>query len=45
MTYITTYHPSGVHVLNAVWIALHTLQERIHVLRKYNKTFLGLHTP
>jgi hypothetical protein len=34
MTYITTYLLSGVHVFNAVWTALHTLQECIHVLRK-----------
>jgi hypothetical protein len=34
MTYITTYPPSGVRVFNATWTALHTLLERIHVLRK-----------
>jgi hypothetical protein len=34
MTYITTYPPSGVHAFNATWTALHTLQERIHILRK-----------
>jgi hypothetical protein len=33
-TYITTYPPSGSHTFNAAWIALHTLQEYIHVLRK-----------
>jgi hypothetical protein len=35
MTYITTYPPSGTHAFNAAWTALHTLQERIHVLRKW----------
>jgi hypothetical protein len=34
MSYITTYPPSGSHMFNAAWIALHTLQERIHTLRK-----------
>jgi hypothetical protein len=34
MTYITTYPPSGVRVFNATRTALHTLLERIHVLRK-----------
>jgi hypothetical protein len=34
MTYITTHLPSGAHVFNAAWIALHTSRERIHVLRK-----------
>jgi hypothetical protein len=35
VAYITTYPPSGAHVFNAAWTALHTLQERIHVLRKW----------
>jgi hypothetical protein len=35
MTYITTYPPSGTHAFNAAWTTLHTLQERIHVLRKW----------
>jgi hypothetical protein len=35
MTYITTYPPNGPHAFNAVWTALHTLQERIHDLRKW----------
>jgi hypothetical protein len=35
MIYITTYPPSGVHVFNVAWTALHTLQERIHVLGKW----------
>jgi hypothetical protein len=30
----TTYPPSGAHMFNAVWTALHTSRERIHVLRK-----------
>jgi hypothetical protein len=34
MTSITTYPPSGAHIFNVVWTALHTLQERIHALRK-----------
>jgi hypothetical protein len=34
MTYITTYPLSGAHAFNAAWIALHTLQECIHVLRE-----------
>jgi hypothetical protein len=34
ITYITTYPPSGTHTFNTAWIALHMLQERIHVLRK-----------
>jgi hypothetical protein len=34
ITYITTYPPSGAHAFNVAWIALHTLQERIHILRK-----------
>jgi hypothetical protein len=34
-TYIATYPPSDAHVFNATWTALHTLQERIHVLRKW----------
>jgi hypothetical protein len=34
MSYITTYPPSGAHAFNVMWTALHTLQERIHVLRK-----------
>jgi hypothetical protein len=36
-TYITTYPPSGIHAFNAAWAALHTLQERIHVLRKWQQ--------
>jgi hypothetical protein len=35
MTYITTYPSSGAHMFNAAWIALHTLQECIHVMRKW----------
>jgi hypothetical protein len=35
MTYITTYPPSGAHVFNAAWTALHMLQEHIHILRKW----------
>jgi hypothetical protein len=35
MTYITTYPSSGVHVFNVARTVLHTLQERIHVLRKW----------
>jgi hypothetical protein len=35
MTYIITYPPSDAHTFNAVWTALHTLQEQIHVLRKW----------
>jgi hypothetical protein len=35
MTYITTYPPSGAHAFNAAWTTLYTLQERIHVLRKW----------
>jgi hypothetical protein len=35
MTYITTYPPSGAYAFNVAWTALHTLQERIHVLRKW----------
>jgi hypothetical protein len=35
MTYITTYPPSGAYTFNAAWTMLHTLQERIHVLRKW----------
>jgi hypothetical protein len=34
MTYITTYLPSGAHMFNAAWTALHTLPEHIHALRK-----------
>jgi hypothetical protein len=34
MSYITTYPPSGAHAFNAAWIALHTLHELIHALRK-----------
>jgi hypothetical protein len=34
MTYITTYPPSGAHTFNVAWTMLHTLQERIHILRK-----------
>jgi hypothetical protein len=34
MTYITTYPSSGAHAFNASWIALHTSQECIHVLKK-----------
>jgi hypothetical protein len=34
MTYITTYPPSGTRAFNAARTTLHTLQERIHVLRK-----------
>jgi hypothetical protein len=37
ITYITTYPPSGAHVFNIVWTMLHTLQERIHVLRKWSQ--------
>jgi hypothetical protein len=35
LIYITTYPPSGVHAFNVVWTALHTLQERIHLLWKW----------
>jgi hypothetical protein len=35
MTYITTYPPNGTHAFNVAWIALHTLQEHIQVLRKW----------
>jgi hypothetical protein len=35
MTYNITYPRSGTHVFNVVWTALHTLQERIHVLCKW----------
>jgi hypothetical protein len=35
MSYITTYPSSGANVFNAVWTALHMLQERIHTLRKW----------
>jgi hypothetical protein len=35
MLYITTYPPSGAHAFNAVWTALHTLQECIHALHKW----------
>jgi hypothetical protein len=41
MTYITTYPPSGAHVFNATWTALHTSQEHIHVLRKWPQDSLG----
>jgi hypothetical protein len=34
MTYITTYPLSDVHTFNAAWSVLHTLNERIYVLRK-----------
>jgi hypothetical protein len=34
MTYITTYPISGAYAFNAMWTALHTFQEYIHVLRK-----------
>jgi hypothetical protein len=34
MINITTYPPSGTHAFNAAWIALHTLQECIHVFSK-----------
>jgi hypothetical protein len=34
MIYITTYPGSGAHAFNAAQTALHTLRERIHVLRK-----------
>jgi hypothetical protein len=34
MTYIITYSLSGARAFNAAWIALHTLWERIHALRK-----------
>jgi hypothetical protein len=34
MTYITTYPPSDVHAFNDVRTTLHTLQKRIHILRK-----------
>jgi hypothetical protein len=37
ITYITTYPPSGVHAFNATWTTLHTLWERIHVLRKWQQ--------
>jgi hypothetical protein len=35
MIYITTYLLSGTHAFNVAWIALHMLQECIHVLRKW----------
>jgi hypothetical protein len=38
--YITTYPTSGAHAFNAAWIVLHTLQERIHVLRKWPQDIL-----
>jgi hypothetical protein len=34
MSYITTYPLSSAHAFNAAWTTLHTLQERIHALRK-----------
>jgi hypothetical protein len=34
MTYITTYPPTSARAFNATWTTLHTLRERIHVLRK-----------
>jgi hypothetical protein len=34
ITYITTYPPSGTRAFNAARTTLHTLRERIHVLRK-----------
>jgi hypothetical protein len=34
MIYITTYPPSGIRVFNDARTALHTLRERIHILRK-----------
>jgi hypothetical protein len=34
MTYITTYPPSDARAFNVARTALHTLRERIHVLRK-----------
>jgi hypothetical protein len=34
-TYITTYPPIDTRVFNAAQTSLHTLQERIHVLRKW----------
>jgi hypothetical protein len=34
MTYTTTYPPSGVRAFDAAWTTLHTLRERIHVLKK-----------
>jgi hypothetical protein len=34
ITHIITYPLSGTHVFNAAWAALHTLQERIHIVRK-----------
>jgi hypothetical protein len=34
MAYITTYPPSGARAFNAAQTTLHTLRERIHVLRK-----------
>jgi hypothetical protein len=34
MACIITYPPSITHVFNAAWTAPHTLQERIHILRK-----------
>jgi hypothetical protein len=37
MTYIITYPPSGSYVFNAVWTALHTLEERIHILWKWSQ--------
>jgi hypothetical protein len=34
MIYINTYPPSGAHMFNVAWTALHTLEEHIHILRK-----------
>jgi hypothetical protein len=34
MIYITTYPLSGACAFNAIQTALHTLRERIHVLKK-----------
>jgi hypothetical protein len=44
MVYIIIYPSSGAHAFNAARTALHTLQERIHVLGTDYKTSLGLHT-
>jgi hypothetical protein len=41
MAYNTTCPPSGVHVFNAAWTVLHTLQEHIHVLWKWPQDIPG----
>jgi hypothetical protein len=35
MKYITTYPPSDAHAFNNMWTTLHTLQDHIHVSRKW----------